>query len=202
MRSVAVKMFAASAATATAAIFFPCSNVLAFHNPAAVTRPARSMSRSPALSMAQPKASDQLPAEAKRGFIRSDRVLDIATSIPQLLFRLGSGALVDGYKCEQTSHTSCPCCALPVYCYVIVRTSSVLSLLQPYLHRRCTWSIRCYSCSLCRSSRNTEVLHTLCIGLRGVLKPGEDRVCSTYMSLSPLFTWYRHSTAVSTVVHG
>lgn len=45
-------------------------------------------------------ANDQLPADAKRYYVRSDRLLDIVTSAPQLLLRLGSGALVDGYRCE------------------------------------------------------------------------------------------------------
>lgn len=45
-------------------------------------------------------ANDQLPADAKRYYVRPDRILDVVTSAPQLLFRLGSGALVDGYRCE------------------------------------------------------------------------------------------------------
>ncbi|CBJ31539.1 Putative uncharacterized protein [Ectocarpus siliculosus] len=48
------------------------------------------------LSMAATKP-DQLPADAKRYYVRPDRFLDVLTSAPQLLFRLGSGALVDGY---------------------------------------------------------------------------------------------------------
>ena len=43
---------------------------------------------------------DQLPAQAKRYYVRPDRILDVLTSAPQLLLRLGSGALVDGYQCE------------------------------------------------------------------------------------------------------
>lgn len=43
---------------------------------------------------------DQLPAEAKRYYIRPDKIVDVLTSAPQLLLRLGSGALVDGYRCE------------------------------------------------------------------------------------------------------
>lgn len=44
--------------------------------------------------------NDQLPAKAKRYYVRPDRILDVVTSAPQLLLRLGSGALVDGYRCE------------------------------------------------------------------------------------------------------
>ncbi|CAM9962856.1 unnamed protein product, partial [Choristocarpus tenellus] len=42
--------------------------------------------------------STQLPSNAKRYFVRPDRILDVIGSAPQLLIRLGSGALVDGYK--------------------------------------------------------------------------------------------------------
>lgn len=45
-------------------------------------------------------ASPQLPAEARRYYVRPDRILDVLGSAPQLLLRLGSGALVDGYGCE------------------------------------------------------------------------------------------------------
>ena len=47
-------------------------------------------------------ASTQLPAEAKRYYVRPDRILDVLTSSPQIIFRLGSGLLVDGYRCEQS----------------------------------------------------------------------------------------------------
>lgn len=53
------------------------------------------------LSMAATKP-DQLPADAKRYYVRPDRFLDVLTSAPQLLFRLGSGALVDGYTGEES----------------------------------------------------------------------------------------------------
>ncbi|CAN0026541.1 unnamed protein product [Ascophyllum nodosum] len=43
-------------------------------------------------------ASTQLPAEAKRYYVRPDRILDVLTSAPQIIFRLGSGLLVDGYR--------------------------------------------------------------------------------------------------------
>lgn len=69
-----------------------CSGIHAFTvSPAAVRRGS-------SLSMAA--APDQLPAQARRYYVRPDRVLDVLTSAPQLLFRLGSGALVDGYRCE------------------------------------------------------------------------------------------------------
>lgn len=45
-------------------------------------------------------AADPLPAEAKRYYVRPDRIIDVLLSAPQLLLRLGSGALVDGYRCE------------------------------------------------------------------------------------------------------
>lgn len=61
-----------------------------------------SQRRSTKLTMAAAKP-DQLPAEAKRYYVRPDRILDVLTSAPQLLLRLGSGALVDGYRCEQTA---------------------------------------------------------------------------------------------------
>lgn len=44
---------------------------------------------------------DLLPEDAKRGYVRPDRLLDIISCTPQLLLRLGSGAFVDGYKREE-----------------------------------------------------------------------------------------------------
>lgn len=62
--------------------------------------PAVSRQHSTQVSMA---ANEQLPADAKRYYVRPDRILDVVTSAPQLLLRLGSGALVDGYRCEYVS---------------------------------------------------------------------------------------------------
>lgn len=69
-----------------------CSGIQAFTVPTAVVR------RGSSLSMAA--EPDRLPAQAKRYYVRPDRILDVLTSAPQILLRLGSGALVDGYQCE------------------------------------------------------------------------------------------------------
>lgn len=58
-----------------------------------------SQPRSTKLTMAAAKP-DQLPADAQRYYIRPDKLLDVLTSAPQLVLRLGSGALVDGYRGE------------------------------------------------------------------------------------------------------
>lgn len=78
------------ASLAITALYFCCSDAFGVRPHAAA--------RSSLTSMRM--ASSQLPAEAKRYFVRQDRILDILGSAPQLLLRLGSGALVDGYRCE------------------------------------------------------------------------------------------------------
>ena len=59
------------------------------------------------------KSNDQLPADAKRYYVRPDRILDVVTSAPQLLLRLGSGALVDGYRCECLHVSAATCVTRP-----------------------------------------------------------------------------------------
>ncbi|CAM9710240.1 unnamed protein product [Scytosiphon promiscuus] len=85
----------------TAAAFIcSCARSLAFSFvPSTLSRqPAQQQSTNVnVLNMAASKP-DQLPSQAKRYFIRPDRILDVVTSAPQLLLRLGSGALVDGYR--------------------------------------------------------------------------------------------------------
>lgn len=80
--------------------------------------PSAAVTRTTRLTMA---VNDQLPANAKRYYVRPDRILDVVTSAPQLLFRLGSGALVDGYNCEcvffggkQSCVTSSETCTHPL----------------------------------------------------------------------------------------
>lgn len=98
MNSVTVS----SVAVAAVALLMP-RNAYGFHT-TGIARPRHHSVpfTTTALNMAQ--APDQLPAEAKRYYARPDRVLDLLTSSPQLLFRLGSGALVDGYQCEQRGY--------------------------------------------------------------------------------------------------
>lgn len=86
----AVSMIAAAllGSCQQAASFVPA----AMPSTAAVTRAVTTR-----LNMA---VNDQLPANAKRYYVRPDIILDVVTSAPQLLLRLGSGALVDGYNCE------------------------------------------------------------------------------------------------------
>ena len=92
-------MYFSSLAVATAALMSLCSRTQAFVGvPSASAAAAGARGRS-ALSMAE--KPDQLPAQAKRYYVRPDRILDVLTSAPQLLLRLGSGALVDGYQCER-----------------------------------------------------------------------------------------------------
>ena len=85
---------------AAAALLSLCSRTQAFGVvPSAGAGAAAAVARGrSALSMAV--KPDQLPAQAKRYYVRPDRILDVLTSAPQLLLRLGSGALVDGYQCE------------------------------------------------------------------------------------------------------
>lgn len=86
---------------AAAALLSLCSRTQAFGvvPSAGAGSAATAVSRGrSALSMAA--KPDQLPAKAKRYYVRPDRILDVLTSAPQLLLRLGSGALVDGYRCE------------------------------------------------------------------------------------------------------
>lgn len=84
-----------------AAFICSCARSSAFSFvPSTLSRqPAQRSTNVNAVNMAASK-QDQLPAKAKRYYVRPDRILDVATSAPQLLLRLGSGALVDGYRCE------------------------------------------------------------------------------------------------------
>lgn len=92
-------MPSSSLAVATAALLSLCSRTQAFVGvPSASAAAAVARGQQSALSMAA--KPDQLPAQAKRYYVRPDRILDVLTSAPQLLLRLGSGALVDGYRCE------------------------------------------------------------------------------------------------------
>lgn len=65
------------------------------------TLPAPAVSRHRYATKVTMAVNEQLPSEAKRYYVRPDRILDVVTSAPQLLLRLGSGALVDGYRCER-----------------------------------------------------------------------------------------------------
>nr|WEU39140.1 glutathione S-transferase [Saccharina japonica] len=90
-------MPSSSLAVATAALLSLCSRTQAFVGvPSASAAAAVARGQQSALSMAA--KPDQLPAQAKRYYVRPDRILDVLTSAPQLLLRLGSGALVDGYR--------------------------------------------------------------------------------------------------------
>lgn len=94
-------MPSSSLAVATAALLSLCSRTQAFVGVPSAAASAAAVARGrsgSALSMAA--KPDQLPAQAKRYYVRPDRILDVLTSAPQLLLRLGSGALVDGYQCE------------------------------------------------------------------------------------------------------
>lgn len=86
-------------AVVTAALISLCSRTQAFVGVPSASAAAAVARGQSALSMAA--KPDQLPAQAKRYYVRSDRILDVLTSAPQLLLRLGSGALVDGYQGER-----------------------------------------------------------------------------------------------------
>lgn len=90
-----------------------------------------SQPRSTKLTMAAAKP-DQLPADAKRYYVRPDRILDLLTSTPQVLLRLGSGALVDGYRGE----TSCRLCAYKHDVYFVCTTTCIIDYV--ILQRRST----------------------------------------------------------------
>lgn len=91
-------MPSSSLVVAAASLLSLCSRTRAFAVVSSAAAAAAVRSGRSALSMAA--KPDQLPAQAKRYYVRPDRILDVLTSAPQLLLRLGSGALVDGYQCE------------------------------------------------------------------------------------------------------
>lgn len=76
-----------------------CFRIQAFHTPGVSSLVRVRQTQGPT-SLSMVSKNDQLPAQAKRYYIRPDRLVDIVLSAPQLLLRLGSGALVDGYNCE------------------------------------------------------------------------------------------------------
>lgn len=84
---------------AGATLLFGFQGSLGFLNPG-LPSAAPAMSRHRYSTKVAMAANDQLPANAKRYYVRPDRILDVVTSAPQLLLRLGSGALVDGYRCK------------------------------------------------------------------------------------------------------
>lgn len=90
---------------------------------------------SSSLNMAK---GEELPAEAKRYYVRPDRVLDVLTSAPQLLLRLGSGALVDGYQGEDNRDaTVCCLCTsnssiISYDCKVRGASFDIMNILEAY----------------------------------------------------------------------
>lgn len=86
--------------------------------------------RSERSSLRMAARPEQLPTQPKKYYIRPDRVLDVLSSAPQILLRLGSGALVDGYRCKWRR---CD----PATTAVVVRVL-VAVLMMLCSRRRCT----------------------------------------------------------------